>query len=52
MLKKKNKASMLLLVCGVLLFSGLVLNYGSTKNLGLIVYHPMSCCHISVPFGF
>lgn len=52
MLKKKNKESMLLLVCGVLLFLGLVLSYGSTKNLGLIVYHPMSYCHMPVPFGF
>lgn len=51
-MKKGHKAFIMLLVGAVMLFSGLALNYGGTKSLSLIDYHPMSYCIRYVPFGF
>lgn len=38
MFKKKLKISVMLLMCSMLLFSGLIINHGSIKNLSIIDY--------------
>lgn len=52
MLKKNCKRAMLLLVCGVLLFSALILDLDYGKNLSLIDYPHVSAYIKYIPFGF
>lgn len=51
-MKKGNKMFIMLLVFSVILFSGLVLNFGSISSLSLIDYHPMSIPSIPIPVIF
>ncbi|WP_234124887.1 hypothetical protein [Clostridium hydrogenum] len=42
MVNKKSKLPLVLSLCVMFLFSGLVFNYGNTLNLGVIPFHPVS----------
>lgn len=51
-MNKKSKLSIFLSICAMFLLLVSILNYGSNLNLGVIPFHPMSYCHMFIPFIF
>jgi hypothetical protein len=52
MLNRKIRIPIMLLICLILLFSGLIINDESIKNLGIISYPHVSSYVQYIPFGF